>query len=106
MMAATISALLAMQCEKCPAPTIKVSNHVTAICPIVQWLAVTIHATSAIIQPPIPPLAKITVKCPLGACSPRPAHASPQAGQCIREVRRQRSGLHQQPAKKDGASHV
>lgn len=62
--AATISALLAMQWEKWPAPTMKVSIQMIATCPIVQWLAVTIHATRAISHPPITPLAKINVKCP------------------------------------------
>ena len=50
-----ISPLLAMQWAKCPNPTTKLSSQMTMICPMVQWLAVTIQATSATSQPPTTP---------------------------------------------------
>jgi hypothetical protein len=34
----------------------KVRSHTTVICPIVQWLAVAIQATSAISQSPMTPV--------------------------------------------------
>ena len=70
MMAATISALLAMQCEKCPAPTMNVSIQVIASWPMVQWLAVTVHATRAMSHPPITPLQKKCVHEPFTAATP------------------------------------
>src|SRR5579884_1543331 len=65
-----ISQLVTMQCAKWPTPTIKVSSQIIATWPMVQWLAVTIQATSAINQPPTTPLQNRWPKLPGAACAP------------------------------------